>query len=138
MAFYKTTEQFYEVMRGLFQRLRNENGAERAMRQARLILRLRTTEPEAVITINGRQNPIEITYGENHVQPDLDMSLPADLLHDIFLNRVGLRDSFLAGKIQVQGAIFRAFGIGPLFEYAERLYPQVLAEQGFLPGGSPA
>ncbi len=131
MAVFATIEEYYNVMRRLFERMRDENGAEGVIHQARLVLRLRTTDPQAVITVNGRRKPMEITYGENHVQADLDITLPADLLHDIWLNRVSLRESFFAGEIKVKGPIVRAMQVAPLFEAAERLYPQVLAEQGY-------
>lgn len=131
MAIFATTEEYYTVMQRLFERIREENGAERVMRQARLILRLWTTDPEAIITVNGRHNPVKITYGENQVKSDLDLNLPADLLHDIWLNRVSLRESYFAGKIKVTGPLVRAMQVALLFEQAERLYPQVLVEQGY-------
>ena len=132
MAVYNDAEQLYEYVEALFALIAEENpGAADAVQASRLVIRLRCTEPDAEITINGRQRPLETTYGPARLRPTLDIELAADTLHAIMLGELGLRKTLAGGLLEVRGPIWKAKALADLFYQAQDLYRQVLQEQGW-------
>lgn len=132
MAVYNDAEQLYEYVEALFALIAEENpGAADAVLASRLVIRLRCTEPDAEITINGRQRPLETTYGPTRQRPTLDIELAADTLHAIMLGELGLRKALAGGLLEVRGPVWKAKALADLFYQAQDLYQQVLQDQGW-------
>ena len=131
MAVYVDAEQLYTDVEALFALIAEKNpGAADAVLASRLVIRLRCTEPDAEITINGRRRPLETTYGPTRLRPALEIELAADTLHAIMLGELGLRKALAGGLLEVQGPIWKAKALADLFRQAQELYRQVLQERG--------
>ena len=132
MAVYVDAEQVYTYLEALFALIaEKEPGAADAVLASRLVIRLRCSEPDAEITINGRQRPLETTYGPTRLRPTLDIELAADTLHAIMLGELGLRKALAGGLLEVRGPVWKAKALADLFYQAQDLYRQVLQEQGW-------
>lgn len=130
MPFYTDTEQFYRNLRALFACVAvNYPRASDAIAAAHLIIRLRTTAPAGEIVINGRQKPVETTFGVNSTRPDLDIQLAADTLHRILLGELSLTKALGAGQLKVHGPIWKTLALGELFTVGQRCYPGILQAQ---------
>jgi hypothetical protein len=130
MAVYATTEQFYATMRALFDRLSAEPDDVALFQGSGLVIHIRLTDPPAEMTLNGRRNPVGVTFGPAFGRTDLELALPADVLHRVWLGQLRLRDAIAQGDLQVRGSIWKALQLAPLFRRAEALYPEVLQAQG--------
>ena len=130
MSFYPDAPAFYDVMTELFQRLANKPGATDDFARSRLVIHINVTEPQAFIGLNARTHPIGFHFEADGARPDISLFMTADLLHQVWLGKVRLRDAFFGGQIKTKGAIFKAMQLAPLFREAEALYPTVLAEKG--------
>jgi hypothetical protein len=131
MAFYADADQFYTCTKTLFTRIEEqEPGAADAILASRLVIRLRCTEPDAELTINGRQRPVQITFGPSRLRPTLDIELPADTLHRIMLGEVSLKKALANGQLKVLGPVWKATVLADLFHRGRALYSEVLHEQG--------
>jgi hypothetical protein len=131
MAIYATSEQFYTTMRALFDRLSVEPGGVALFQDSGLIIRIRVTDPPAEMLLNGRRTPIGVTFGPSNSRVDVELAMPADVLHRVWLSEIRLRDAVARGDIQVKGAVWKALQLAPLFRRAEALYPEVFQAQGF-------
>lgn len=133
MPVYATADEFYRVMKALLERLAADPTAVEQFQRSRMAIRFRCTESEAELLLDGRQGPVEVYVGpQPEPRPvDLELLLPADLLHDIWLGRVRLRDAFRDGRLQTRGNVFRALQLAGLFRRAEALYPLILEELGY-------
>jgi 3-methyladenine DNA glycosylase Mpg len=132
MAIYLDAEQLYAYVEALFELIAEmDAGAADSVLASRLVIRLRCTEPEAEITINGRQRPLETTYGPSRLRPTLDIELTADTLHAITLGELGLRKALAEGLLEVRGPIWKAKALADLFYQGQELYRQVLEERGW-------
>ncbi len=132
MAVYVDAEQVYAYVEALFALIaEKEPGAADAVLASRLVIRLRCSEPDAEITINGRQRPLETTYGPTRLRPTLDIEMATDTLHAIMLGELGLRKALAGGLLEVRGPIWKAKALADLFHQAQDLYRQVLQEQGW-------
>jgi hypothetical protein len=130
MPVFADAHQVYACTKALFARIEEEDpGAADAIRASYLVIRLRCTEPDAEITINGRQRPVQTTFGPSRLRPTLDIELAADALHRIMLGEQSMKRSLANGQLKVRGPVRKALALADLFRHGQTLYPQVLQEQ---------
>ncbi len=130
MPVYQTAEQFYAVMDEGFQRMAADPDAMSDFQRRRMLVSIKTTEPEAVIALDGRAHPVQVTFGAPAAKADLGLQMPADLLHQILMQTAGVKASFMSGAVQVSGNVFRAMQLTDLFHQIQRVYPQVRRDLG--------
>ena len=132
MTVYTDAQQLYAYVEALFALIAEKNpGATDSVLASQLVIRLRCTEPDAEITINGRQRPLETIYGPARLRPTLDIELTADTLHAIMLGELGLKKALAGGLLEVRGPVWKAKALAELFYQGQELYLQVLEEQGW-------
>lgn len=136
MGFYKNSDNFYGAAQAMFTRLQEENpDAAKAVSSARLLIRLRCTDPSAEVFINGRRNPVAISYGPVKDRPELDIAMEADTLHRILLGELTLPNALSAKLLKVRGPVWKTVALADLFYQSQQYYPEILAEQGLMPNG---
>ena len=129
MTYYDSTDQLIRHLKSLFDRLRiEEPEATRAVTSSRLIIRLNLRSPQAEILINGRYDPAQVSFQPATLRPDLDIYLPADILHQILLAELSLKKALASGQMTVRGPIYKTFALEDIFRKAQAHYPQVLRE----------
>ena len=129
MAVYTDADQLYTYVQALFALIAAEKpGAADAVLASRMVIHLRCTEPDAEITINGRQRPLETTFGPTRLRPTLEIGLASDTLHAIMLGDLGLKKAVTEGLLEVRGPAWKAMALADLFQQAQELYPGVLQE----------
>lgn len=131
MPSYADAEQFYTIMGEGFQRMAADPQALTDFQRRRMTVLLRTTDPETATLIDGRVNPVQISFGAAAGNADLALVMPGDLLHEILMERASIKSSFMSGSIQVSGNVFRAMQLADLFHQIQRVYPQVRRDLGF-------
>jgi hypothetical protein len=130
MPVYTNSDQLYRAMQALFTRIGEvDPNAALTISNSRLILRMRTSSPVIEVNFNGRQNPLKIIYGTSSLRPDIELEIPADLLHGILLSEITMRKAYSTGKIKLRGPIWKAFVFENIFNAGQAIYPQVLREQ---------
>jgi hypothetical protein len=126
---FSNSEQIYTVMQSLFERM---NGLTPdpvdALVSSRMVVRIKLTEPEAQITINGRNRPVNIDYGSSNGRADLEIGMKAELLHLILLDEYSIKQGFSNGELKVRGPIWKALSFVDIFQKGRAYYPQVLEE----------
>jgi hypothetical protein len=130
MPVYSSSDQLYSALKSLFSRVAEKDpNAVRTISSSKLILRMRTSVPVTEISFNGRHNPLQIIYGPTTLRPDIELEIPADLLHGILLSEIALRKAYTSGKIKLRGPIWKALVFENLFTAGQQVYPKVLTEQ---------
>ena len=128
---FSSDEHFYLVMHDVFTEVAAHPRMDNIAR-SNLVIRIKTTEPEAELLIDGRQPPLEIFYGTRPGQANIEIMLAADLLHKIWLGQVSTRESFFSGKIKTRGNMLKMMTLTDLFAECERVYPDVARRHGLL------
>jgi hypothetical protein len=132
MSFYPDSATLLDVTQALFERLSRKAGATEEFARSGLIIHITLDDPRAFIGLNARKFPVGFTFSPDGNNPDLELLLSADTLHQVWLNQIRLRDAFFGGQIKTKGSVFKAMQLAPLFREAEALYPQVLRDKGLL------
>lgn len=133
MPVYSDSRTLRSVMQEVFERLNNTPGAADEFVKNRMVVNIYLDDPKVFLGLDGRQKPVAITFSPNGQKPDLAIRMDADLIHNIWLGKVRLRDAYFNGSIKTKGSIFKAMKLADLFRQAEALYPVVLRERGMLP-----
>ena len=132
MSFYPDTQTLRTALTALFDRLNDTPGAADDFVKNRMTVSLYIDNPKVFLGLDGRQKPVTISFSPDGVKPDLAIRLDADTLHGILMGTVRLRDAYFGGQIKTKGSIFKAMKLADLFRQAEKLYPDVLKDQGLL------
>jgi hypothetical protein len=135
MPFFDDSAQLEACLRALFTRIERQNpDASVAVSASRLVIRLKCVDPVGELTINGRERPAQITYGASTIRPVLNIELAADTLHRIMLGEQSMTKALSSGLLKVRGPALKAATLAELFRSGQKLYPDVLVEQGLAPG----
>jgi len=130
MPVYATADELYIVLKQVFAKVNEKPEHIKTFTSSNLVIRMRFSGPEAEVLLDGRQPPLEVFFGPRPGSADLELAMPADLLHQIWLGEAKLREAFFGGQIQTKGNILRALKLTDLFQEAEIAYPLVLATLG--------
>jgi alkyl sulfatase BDS1-like metallo-beta-lactamase superfamily hydrolase len=131
MPFYTDAQQIYEVMQALFEAMRDmDPNPVDALVSTHMIIRLNLTDPDAHITINGRQRPVKIDYGPANERADMEIGMTAEILHLVLLDEYSIKQGFSNGELKVRGPIWKALSFADIFQQGRTYYPQVLQDQG--------
>ena len=132
MVVYTDAEQLYRYVQVLFARIaENDPAAADAILASNMVIRIRCTDPDAEITINGRQRPLETTFGPTRLRPTLEIDLSADTLHIIMLSEVKIKKAIADRLLTARGTVWKAGALADLFHQGQELYREVLREQGW-------
>jgi len=128
---YSSSDELYSVLKTLFERIKIEApGAAQAVIDTKMSYRLVFTDPEAELFIDGKRNPLAITYGENSSRPNLDVALPTSMFHQIMLGELSLKKAFTSGQLKVRGPFWKSTALGELFKQGQQIYQDILSSQG--------
>ena len=130
MAVYANAEQFYAVMKEVFDFVVQHPQHIDSFTRSNLVIRMRTTQPEAEILLDGRQPPLQVFFGPTPGLANLEISLSADLLHAMWLGKESTHKAFFTGRIRTSGNLLKAMQLGDVFQEAERIYPTIAHKYG--------
>ena len=137
MPFYANAETFYEIMNDLFGQVMARPDLLQPLRDGKVLLRITTTQPDTILVVDGRSVPPRFTTGKAlEGKADVGLTLVADVLHNVWLGKIRLRDAYLAGKIHLDSNPIKALSLMTalleMFRFVEGLYPGVLKRRGLL------
>jgi hypothetical protein len=130
MTVFADQEQFYAVMQEVFDYVVRHPQHTETFTRSNLVIRMRTTEPDAEILLDGRQPPLEVFFGPTPGLANLEVAMPADLLHALWLGKESTHKAFYTGRIRTSGNLLKAMQLGEVFQEAERIYPTVARKYG--------
>lgn len=134
MAVFESTEQLNTVMNDLFQEIAaNPDNIDEFLR-SNMVVRIYFEEPDGEILLDGRQPPLEFFLGPRPGNANFEIRVPADLLHEIWMDRQKLSSAFFSGQIKTKGNVFKAVRkLENLFREAEARYPAIVEKYGLEP-----
>ncbi|MBI5366836.1 MAG: hypothetical protein HZA54_07345 [Planctomycetes bacterium] len=136
MGVFRDADHLYECIGGLFDVLRRDPKIGKTLANAKMILRFRYSDPDAVITVNCVDPPPEpdclVTWQRGDAGPPatVEMSMSADVAHRFWLGKVNLLLALTKGEMKARGPIPKLLGLLPIIKPAYELYPKLLRDKG--------
>jgi pyruvate/2-oxoglutarate/acetoin dehydrogenase E1 component/TPP-dependent pyruvate/acetoin dehydrogenase alpha subunit len=131
MAVFRDTEQLYQVLGALVERVVAEPEIANRLLEGNLVVRFRYTEPEGGVTIDLRRSPITYTFGASDLEPDVEMIQSGDTSHQFWLGRLSMARAIATRQIVSRGSVPKALALLPAIKPAFDIYPEVLRELGY-------
>ena len=128
MAVFASDQELYAVLQSVFERLGAEPEKIAPFTHSNLVIRILLSDPSAEVLIDGRQPPLEVFYGPRPGNANLEFSLPADLLHRIWIGEESTSAAFFSGRIKSKGSLLKATHLIDLFRDIEEIYPAIATE----------
>ena len=125
MPVFNSADHFYTVMQDVFDEVAAHPKNIESLTRSNLVIRIRTTNPEAEVLVDGRQPPLEVFFGTRPGAANVEIDLPADLLHKMWLGKASTRESFFNGSIKTRGNMLKMMKLTELFFEAEHVYPAI-------------
>jgi putative sterol carrier protein len=132
MAVFNSPEQLYTILQSVFEQLNTTPEKIEPFTRSNLVIRLNLSDPDAKVLLDGRQPPLEVFYGARPGQANLEFSMPADLLHRIWMDEESTSEAFFSGRIKSKGNLLRATHLIELFRHIEEIYPNIAAQHDLL------
>lgn len=130
MGVFADEAQFYAVMKEVFDYIAQHPQHIDSFTRSNLVIRMRTAQPDAELLLDGRQPPLQVFFGPTPGVANLEIALPADLLHDMWLGRESTHKAFYTGRIRTTGNLLKAMQLAEVFQEAERIYPTIARKYG--------
>jgi len=133
MPFFTSEDDLHRAFEELFRRIEKLNGvATHPIKKSRMVIQLKCENPPAIITLNGKKNPVTTCFGKVSTRPDLQITMPADVLHQIFLGKLSLKKAVSQKQLKVRGPVWKVSAMADVFDQGKKLYPLVLRDEGFV------
>ena len=137
MPYYPDSETLNRVLKEMFKRLLSEPSAMQDLKRSRLLFVLDISDPITVVTVNSKAEPPGYKFGRSNSRPDLIIQTPMDVLHQVLLREMRLRDAYFRRSMKVDGSIFQAKRLENLFHHLQAVYPRVLQDLNLQPEAPP-
>jgi hypothetical protein len=123
--------EVYTHIGGLLDEIDRDDELAERLRKADTILRFSFTEPVAQITVKMIDGePGQVDCGESSLEPEVDLSLSADLAHRFWLGLVNPTVAIGRGEMTARGPVAKVLRLVPLVEPAFAIYARRLEDAG--------
>lgn len=130
MGNFTSTEQLQDVLGGFFQKLFDHPEIGPKLQAAKLKIQFVYTDPDLSIAADTTENPVKLRFNDASFQPDVQMSMKADVAHKFWHGKVNLVAALTRREMVAKGPIPKILKLLPAIKPAYELYPQYLKEKG--------
>jgi len=131
VPYFQDAEELYRYIGRLLADLSEHPELGPRFRQANTIVQYRTTNPDAVVTVKLRADEEgQVDCGDTTLDPEVTLSLEADLAHRFWLGLVSPTKELARGRMKARGPIAKILRLVPLARPGFELYIDRLHEEG--------
>jgi hypothetical protein len=137
MSIFRDARHFYECVGELMERAKRDPTVGAKIAKSGMVIQFRYTDPEAMTTINAKDKPtqpgafVDVFNGPCSLQPDVVMTMKADVSHAFWHGKVNLVEALAKRTIVASGPIPKILKLLPAVQPLYKQYPELLREKGF-------
>jgi hypothetical protein len=114
---FDSAREVYDLIGGLLVDLGLDPQLGPRYRAADTIVQYRARDPEAVITVPLRpSDEARVDCGDTDLEPEIVLSLAADLLHAFWRGRLDIAQALARGDVRAKGPVTKLLRLVPLAE----------------------
>jgi hypothetical protein len=126
VALFKDADEVYATLGKLFTDLARDEAVAAEFSRANTVVRYRYTDPDAEITVALHEGqPVEVDFGESDLEPEVTMSMGADIGHRFWLGGVNVTVALARGEMRAEGPVAKILRLVPL---AKPIFPRYRAQ----------
>jgi hypothetical protein len=131
VALFKDADEVYATLGKLFADLAADEDMSARFSAANTIVRYAYSDPDAAITVRLQEgSPAEVDFGESDMEPEVTMTMSADVGHRFWLGGVNVTVALARGEIRATGPVAKILKLVPLAKPVFPRYRAQLEEQG--------
>jgi hypothetical protein len=133
MGVFRDADQVYELLGGLFDRLMKDENIAQKGAESGLIIHFVYTDPDSEIWLDAHEKDpgkIKVVCGPAGIEPEVEMSMKADIAHRFWLGNVNLMVALTRRQIVAKGPIPKIMKLLPIIKPAYAMYHDLLKEKG--------
>jgi hypothetical protein len=131
LALFEESEDVYDTIGKLNLGIAADEELGPKFRSANTIVRYELSEPDAAITVRLREDePIEVEFGETEMEPEVTMTMKADIAHGFWLGRVNITVALARGEVKASGPVAKILRLVPLTKPVFPIYKAQLEADG--------
>ncbi|WP_369600705.1 iron-containing alcohol dehydrogenase [Hahella sp. SMD15-11] len=130
---FDSSDTLYDVLGAFYERLLTDPELGPRLAGADLCVRFVYEEPDAVVTLDGHEQPPRLVLGPPPAdmrEPDVTLYMKADFAHEFWMGRANLIRALTRRQVRSRGNVPQAVRLLPILKPAFRLYPAYLRERG--------
>ena len=131
MACFRDADDVYRFIGELMKELAADEELGPMFRRANTIVQYQTHDPESVITvklIDGEESRVDC--GETALEPEVTMSMHADVAHRFWLGKVSPTVALARGQMKAKGPVAKILKLVPLVKPVFPRYRKMLEDSG--------
>lgn len=131
MPHFTDEQELYEIIGGLFREVGEDSELGPKFRRANTIVQYQYRNPDAQITVRMREDePPVVDCGPTALDPEVVMSMDADIAHRFWLGEVNVTVALARGQIRARGPVAKILKLLPLTKPIFPLYRAKLGGAG--------
>jgi SCP-2 sterol transfer family protein len=130
MAYFSSSEQFKDILGNFFFRLAVDPVVSPKLKASKLKIRFDYSDPDLSISMDLGKDPVSILFNDDSIQPEVQMSMKADVAHRFWLGKVNLIAALTRREMVAKGPIPKILKLLPAIKPAYPLYHEYLKEKG--------
>ena len=131
MAYFKDEQEVYETIGKLFREVAADEELSSKFQTADTIVQYDYSEPDSLITVRLQEGePRDVDFGDTQMEPEVTMSMKADIAHRFWLGKVNVTMAIARGEIKPKGPVAKIPKLVPLTKPIFPRYKAMLERQG--------
>ena len=131
MGYFADDNEVYRFIGRLFEELIEDPELGPRFQNANTVVQYRLRDPESQITVRTVQDePLRVDLGESDLEPEVIMSMDADVAHRFWLGRVNVTVALARGDIVAKGPVAKILRLVPLVKPSFPRYQELLRHGG--------
>ncbi len=137
MSVFRDADHLYDCIGALMDQAKDDPKIASKIAKSGLVIQFRYTDPDAMTTINAKDKPsqpgavMDVIHGLCDLEPDISMSMKADIAHQFWHGKVNLMAALSKKQIVADGPITKILKLLPAVQPMYKMYPVLLKEKGY-------
>ena len=125
--YYQTNDHFEQNLSLFFEQMQvNHADAAQDILDKRLLIIIEHSNPNGVITLDGRGSPLQVQFAKPKDRADLYIKTSAETLHQVLLGDEKLAKAIGSKKLVFKGSLRTAMALADLFHASQSSYRHII------------
>jgi SCP-2 sterol transfer family len=129
MGYFKDENEVYEYIGGVFRAAADHPTQGPKMAAAGITVQLDYSDPPSSLTIKFHEPKVEVVDGGQDPEPDVRLTMPADLAHKYWLGDYNLAVGLAKGQVKARGPVNKILKLVPITTPLFPIYRELIDEK---------